>query len=352
MDTRANTQNWIEAYEELQDYVDTHSELVVTAQSLTIPQNLRNEFYDLVLRVQLALAAKISGNRAEGVLEAARQCALVRDGLTQMSGLKEFRLASILENLITDPEATLAKPAFGIVLDGLQQGLAPETIEAQAANVLIPFCEALFRNAYEAWAYYGIVAGLEPIKFYGVYSPDTVQVYAVPTDTITVGAQINSPERRMPEAVFETQDGRVFAMKSEVAGELDFYGVKITRRRDFSSGGNTTDYIAHRVLLLYEIDSVENVPLIADRDNLTLLPSDLMCEFLLPGEMEQPSFVSIFAKRINTVRSRRPVQVLTFDEKGKFPDGLQEDNTIPAIERRIIGLDKSKLQEIVDLLVH
>ncbi len=351
MNTTANTQNWTEAFEALLGYVAAHPELVVTRRSLTVPPDLRSEFYGLVSEVQLALAAKTLGNRKGKVLGGVRRCAQVRSELIKMSGLKEFRLASTLENLIADPEATLAKPAFGIVLDGLQQGFTPEEMEIQATRSVIPFCEDLFRNAYEAWAYYGIIAALKPIKFYGVYSPDTVEVQAVPIDFIKAGEQINSPERRMPEAVFQTQDGRIFAMKSEAATGLDFYGEKITRRRDNSAGGNTADLIAHRVLLLYKIDSVDKVPIIADRDKLFMLPSDLMCEFLLPNEMEQPSFVSLFVERINSVRSKRPVQVLTFDEKGKFPEGLLQDSTVAPVERKMLGFDSSSLKKIADLLV-
>lgn len=352
MNINVETQDWIKALDMLRGYVVAHPELVVTSQSLSVPQNLRTEFFHRVTQVQLTLIEKILSNKVEEGLEVVRHCSLVRDELTKMSGLREFRLASTLENLIADPKETLAKPAFGIVLDGLQQGLTPEEMETRATKSLTQFFKELIRNAYEAWAYYGIVAALKPVRFYGVYSPDTVEVHAVETDSIVVGAQINSPERRMPEAVFETQDGRVFAMKSEVARELDFYGQKVTRRRDNSAGGNTIGIIAHRVLLLYEIDSVDKLSLIADRDKLFILPSDLMCEFLLPSEMEQPSYASLFVGRINMVRSKRPVQVLAFNEKGKFPEGFLEHNTVPPVERRTIGFETTKLQEIADLLTN
>ena len=126
--------------------------------------------------------------------------------------------------------------------------------------------------------------------------------------------------------------------------------MRITRRRDFSCGGNTIDQIAHRVLLLYRLESLEKIPLLANRDKLYLLPSDLMCEFLLPQEMEQPHLVSLFVDRIKTVRSRRPVQVLTWDEKGTFPVEMSEDITVPSVQRRVIRLDEENLKEIAKLL--
>jgi len=342
--------DWRSGFERLKAYVESNKDIVMTRQSLTIPETKREPLFRMVEETQKALALCWLGDEFRQGKELAGMCAQMKGRLTKGTNLKEFRLASALENFIRDPEMTMAKPAFGIVLDGLQQDLSREEIESRCARQIIPFCRDLFRNGYEAWLYYGIVACLRPIHFYSVYSPDTVELQAVDTESITVGDQITSPERRIPEAVFVTEDNRIFAMKSEAARELDYYGVKIVRRRDFSAGGNTVDQIAHRVLLLYRIESLEKVPLLADRDRLYLLPSDLMCEFLMPEEMEQPYQVSLFVDRIGTVRSRRPVQVLTWDEKGQFPDKMTEDTTAAPIERRIIRQDERKLKEIAALL--
>ena len=60
-----------------------------------------------------------------------------------------------------------------------------------------------------------------------------------------------------------------------------------------------------------------------------------------------------FEKRIRTVRSRRPVQVLTWDENGAFPDGFLKDSPgVPPVfvERRIVGTDEGKLMEIAGIL--
>ncbi len=351
MNKRSNAKKWIDIFEELRNFTVVHDDLVVTKDSLSIPQGLRDEFYDLLSRAQIALTAETLGPDVEQGLEVVHRCASVRNELVRMSGLKEFRLPTSLENLIADPETTLARPSFDIILNGLQQQLEPEDMEAQAARNLSPFCRTLFRNAYEAWAYYGIVGALEPVKFYGVFSPDTVEMRAIATDIITVGEQVTSPERRMPEAIFETRDGRLYAMKSEVARELDFYGQKVSRKRDCTAGGNTMDMIAHRVLLFYEMSSVDNIPMLANRDKQYLLSSDLMCEFMLEEELKNPMNMSLFFDRVSIVRSKRPVQLLTYDEKGDLPGVLcEKESELPPVERRVLGLEQRKLQEIAALL--
>lgn len=110
------------------------------------------------------------------------------------------------------------------------------------------------------------------------------------------------------------------------------------------------DQLAHRALLIYGLKSPDKVPLLANREKLYVLPSDLMCEFLLPEEMERPRPATQFITRIRTVRSRRPVQVLTCDGKGEFPSELMGDPMVPPIERREIGKDEGKLEDIARLL--
>ena len=133
--------------------------------------------------------------------------------------------------------------------------------------------------------------------------------------------------------MFETKDGRVFAMKNEAARELDYYGVKIERRRDSSAGGNTAGLVGHRVLLLYRLDAVEDVAVTVDRQKRVQTPIDLLVEVLEPNDMGYPAYVSRF-----------------FDESGEFPAGLLEDDSVAPIERRTVGFDEGKLADIARLL--
>lgn len=339
-----------EGFGRLKEYVKACGDIRIGRQSLSIPAHRREHFYRLEEDCRSALALSVLGDYGRKALKLAKRCRDTKARLISRTNLKEFCLASTLENFLKEPELTMAKPAFDIVVDGLSQDLDFHEMEERAKRYVVPFCKDLLRNAYEAWLYYGVVEAMEPVRFYGVYSPDTVEMQVVDTDTITVGFQAASPGRRMPEAIFTTGKGRAFAIKSEVAEELDFYGVKPSGCRDFSAGGNTVDQIAHRVLLVYGLESARKAPLLADREKPFLLPSDLMCEFLLPGEMERPLAAALFARRIRAVRSRRPVQVLTYDGTGEFPEGFTDDPMIPPVERRIVGENAERLREIAGIL--
>lgn len=342
--------SWREAYGELARFAREHEDIRIDAVGLSVPCPLRDEFHALTGRVQLLLAREVLGERAEQARAVAERCADMRARLLEASGLRAYRLAPTLEKLLEDTDATLAKPALPHVYDALQRGGEPDGIEEAARLDLESFCASMTRNAYEAWAYFGIVAALEPVRFYNAVSPDTEEVHAVEAKEVTVGYQAFSPERRIPEAAFETADGRVFALKMEAACELDYYGVKIERRRDTSAGGSTEGLVAHRALLLYRLGSVDDLGVVVDRQKRWQVPNDLLVEVLEPRDMSKPAYVSSFVARINAARSRRPVQVLTFDEEGGFPDGMLEDPTVAPVERRVVGFDEKKLSQIASLL--
>lgn len=343
-------QNWWEEFSKFREFLTGHPEIRVTKSSLAIPKERREEFYASLEGIARILTGELLGSRMAEGEELAARCQAVREELRTRTGLKEFRLPSTLENLIASPVSAFARPVFGLMLDGIQQGLSKEEIEIRAARALEPFVRDLLRNTYEAWAYYGIVAALKPVRFYGIQSPDTVQVNVVETDVVQVGYQVTSPERRLPEAVFETADGRTFAMKSESAGEVAFYRTKISRKQDFSSGGNTTDELTHRVLLLYRLEKKEDAGPLADREKLYVRPADLICEYLLPSEMSGHYPVAGLVERMRIIRSRRSVQVLTLDERGEFPEGMAEDATVPKWERVVVGYDQEKLAQIAEKL--
>ena len=345
-----------QSLEELRAFVAEHAQIRVTPTSLSVPREVRGDFYARVGRVQRELAEEILGGsetvadrdgavaacNLSALTEVAGKCAQVREGLCAQAGLSQFKLASMLESLMADPMAEAVRPLFACVLDALQTGQDAGVLRARAQGVLMPHVEMLYRNAYEAWAYYGVVVRLEPRAFHAVFTADMKSVHTVPTTRVEVASQATSPTLRLPEAVFETAEGRVFAMKSEAAHELDFYGFKNKRRRDSSSGGNTTNLMTHRVLLLWELASVDAVSFVADRDKSRLVPPALTVEVLMPCEMATPAYVSTFVERINAVRSRRHVQVIALDAPAgagafgpaEFPAGMLDDPTVAPVEVR------------------
>ena len=339
-----------ESYERVRAYLEAHPEIAISTFSLSVPEGLRGEFYGLVDDAQRALCAEVLGDGRAKLEQGAERIAEVRADLLARTGLERIELPAGVESFIFDPVMVAAKPLFGIVLEGLQRGKDADALAAEGEREVPRQAGRIARVAYELWVYFGIIRELKPVSLRAVVSHDTVAMEVVDTGTITVGAQITSPERRMPEAVFETEDGRAFAFKLEVANELDFYGVKITKRRDTSSGGNTAGVLSHRLLMLYEIADMAQPPMLADRDTLTVLPTTLTCEVLAPEELSVESFAAQFFERCQTLRSKNRVQVATFSDEGGFPQGIVERFADISFDRRVVGFDESAVRAMAELV--
>lgn len=340
------TKAWIKEYEALRGYIASNEAIKITSTSMRIPRELREEFYSRIDRVELSLAKELAGARLEEARELAEKLGTVRDRIVENSNLRAYRLPATVENLIKNPYAAAARPILSVVMDALQTGLEPEEIESRSAQLIFPFIKDVSRSAYELWCYLGIIDSWQPRTFYGIATADAVNFVITETDEAVVGSQFSHVERRLPETVVVTADGRTLALKTEVGMELYYYGRKHTKNSGYSSNGNTVDEVAHRALLAYEFQSPDKVDVLADAAKHFVRPASLICTFLMPYEMENNYQVSSFVERLRTVRSLRPVQVLTLDEAGQFPEGMTEDEKVPKLERTVVGYDSQKLHEI------
>ncbi len=338
--------SWREEYSALTDYVREHTEIRVTPQSLRIPKALREEFYARIDTAVNKLADAFAGRRMEEAKETAARIEAVRRRIYAESSLKRYRLPASIENLIAAPAQAVSRPLFELLMDSLQNGRNMEETEDRAGQLLTPFLKDLLRCAYEAWAYLTIIEAWQPVRFYGIVTTDFSRLTVSEADEVIMGYQFSSPDKRLPETVFETADGQTVAVKSETGLELDYYGEKVSREKGYSSGGNTVNEMSHRVLLAYRFPSPHEVQLIADAERNFVRPTNLTCSFLLPSEMENEYLFSSFVRHIRTVRSLKPVQLLSFDQNGAFPESLISDSRIPAWERTVVAYDSEQLKQI------
>ena len=335
--------SWRKQLQNLREYAASHPELLVTETSLRIPRDLRPEFYAQVENVRRSLAGELPPELRQGCEEIAASCREVKAELC-VGGLRDYRMGGSLERFFQDPDGALARPLFDAVLDALQKGLCDDELEAYSRELLIPHAGDLLRCAQELRAYYGVIAALKPVRWYTVGPDETLE----PARELCCGWQPGSPDRRLPECVFETADGRVFAVKCESAEELPCYASKISKDPDSQAKGDTADVLTHRVMLIYELKDLTESPLLANREKAFHRATDLTLEFLLPQEMENPYWAYRFFERCLAVRSRRPIQLLTADETGAFPENVRQ--TAP-FERSVVCADRSVLEQLAAKLL-
>lgn len=318
----------------------------VSPDALSVARPVREDFYARVDEAAALLAAAVLGERAAWAERLAAALAAVRAEVEEASDLGRFGMPTRLEAFAADPLRALAEPLSSLVLDVVSGRRALWDVDGAARAEVGRSAAVLLRSAYEAWAYLGVVAALRPVRFWAVASEDGRVLRSVPADEVSMGRQVPSRELRHPEAVFQTADGRTFAMKCEAAREIDYYSALTPPARDTSAGGSTENLLGHRVLLLYRLDGPEAVRPLVDRKAKVQVPVDLACTVLAPREMSAPGMLGTFIERARTLRTRGPVQVLSFDEKAAFPAEMATDAEAPAVQVSAIGLDRAALAEV------
>lgn len=129
---------WKAAFSEVKEFVAKNDAISITPTSLSIPSDARAGFYDKVGETRRALTrAALGEEKMREIANLALRAGEVRDGIVARSDLRAFHLPQEVETLISDPIEALSKPAFGHVLDALQNEATEEEIFARVrADVL------------------------------------------------------------------------------------------------------------------------------------------------------------------------------------------------------------------------
>lgn len=346
---RRDCTSWGAELASLRQWVAETDGVVLTQTSLSVARSVREEFYERVNRVQGLLVGELLGSRLEDARVLAEALAATLVSLKDLASLQSVELPSKLAAFVEHPEKALSESIFTLVIDGLSGRCALSSVESEARREIESSYQVLVRNAYEAWAYLGIVTSLAPVRFWAVAPNHDGGVSAVSTESLRIGWQVTSRELRLPEAVFQTGDGYTFAMKCEAAREIDYYDAIAPRARDTSACGNTEGMLCHRVLLLYRLGGPELVGATVNRKTKVQVPCDLAVSVLAPREMENAAYLSAFVNRLRILRTRQPVMVLTYDG-GAFPAVMESDDSVPPVAHEEVGLDVNALVRAAERL--
>lgn len=341
------TQNWSEALNHFQQWVATQEGIQLTPTKLSVPQSLREEFYGRTRFVQELLATEMLGDELLQAENLAQHVEAARTKLCQATGLKCYVLAPRLEQFLQHPREAVARPLQSTVVDITSGALPIEQVDTAAREAIRAPFDVLVRSAYEAWAYITALLALKPVRMWAIDADDAGRTSAIQTEEVWVGWQKPSRELRIPEAVLQTEDGSTFAVKTECAREIDYYDTLEPMARDNSAGGNTHELLCHRLLLLYRLSNELAAACVVDRKKKVQTSCDLALEVLSPNEMDNPSYLGAFIQRARKLRTKRPLQILTYGDNGTFPPQMTEDPQAPTVSLHAVNLDETAVAHAV-----
>lgn len=279
-------------------YVEEHSAIEFTATGSAIPRSEREGFFAQLNEARLALARE-----ALGEASFARACsdhlAAVRERLKREYGLSAG-IPSELKAFCANVEAASSDLAVDTMLSWLQGRLDDAACAEKVRATAAAECDRLAKAAYELWQYLTVVDLLAPTEAYLASTPDQESVVLTPTTSFSVGAQAYSPVLRLPELVLVCEKG-VFGLRFELATEVDFYGTKPLRRRDYSTGGDSRDMVGRRYGLIYRFAGLDAVPIVVNRDKTLVVPPRALVGAMFPDDVEQTLYCRGTIQRVLTL---------------------------------------------------
>lgn len=294
-------------------FLARHPEIEASPRDLAVPRSCRAQFYQTLADARARLVSQAVGEGATQAQFVIDRLSATRQHLAATLGLRQICLPPALQAFCDDPILGSSQPLLSSLLSYVQGNVGASELLQMVALAAKPSFEQFSLAAYEAWMAYEAICQMKPKRAWAVEMADGGRACAVAASSLEMGRQHYHVTLRLPEAVFECEDG-IYAVKFELASEVDFYDSKPQRRRDFSSGGDTRGLVGRRYLLVYKLASLDAVPAVADRDREFVLPPHALFGVVRGADLDKSVYALGTVARVRTLAPRRGAFFLALDD--------------------------------------
>jgi hypothetical protein len=276
----AQGKQWLAFYDEIQQLVADTPEIVIENDKLSFyDDEAKRNFHRMLDGMLYALASDVLAGEDAIESRTIDDFSHVEASLCEKSGIDAIILPRSLMEYRSNPVKTAAKVLFDSGIRLLQQQITPDELVLLAKKAVPTYLAKIDRYLYEAWIAYGVLDLLDPVEFRSVHQSLDGGFISQPADHLETGLQLSLKDYRLPEALFKTASGACYAYKFEHVTEIASYKTPC-RAKDFTSAGNTVGQVCQRALLLFELEDLDTVPIIAQRSKKAMLKPVLVVEHL------------------------------------------------------------------------
>jgi hypothetical protein len=340
---------WKNEYAGLREYVESHPEIVLTKNEISIPQPLRDEFYRIFDDIRRAVVAEYLEVMPVNVRTLSELYIRAEKEAAELLGVEKIGMPIDLNVFLHSPEEGLIRSVYNCLFGFIQGKIDEEEFENLVEESIGVSVSEFFRLGYERWAGLEIIKLLEPEEAFFVGLDEDYKPCLCELETVSFGKQCHHPTMRIPELVVRSRRfNSLVAIKMALAMEIDEYFVTIRPPvRPKKRTGDTSFTMDSRVVLMSLVESEKKIPVYGDIYDGEGTPPDLLIEFFnlnAPGGEDE-----VFG------RIRRHMEILN----PKFGctliapvDDLQIDGEMIPENIRLIpaGFDTSRLGAALDIL--
>ena len=340
---------WKQEYNLLREYISGHPEIVINPTEISIPQNLRDEFYRSFDQLRLSFVEDHYSSMSVDLNSLCENYLKIEKEITELLGLEEIAMPMDLFSFVHTPMVGLMRILYNRTFDLLQGKTEAGAFEEQAVNDLRSVAAELYRLGYEQWAALVLIKLLEPDQAFLVDLDEDYQPYLTELKSISFGRQAHHPTMRIPEFVLHSQKlNKYVAVKMMLAHEIETYVPSLKPAvRPKKKTGDTSFALDSRVMLLSFMASPKDIPVIADIYDLTLTSPDWMMEFISASELEDPTSLDQVKRHVDAMKPKLGSCLVLIDAgKELTPEEIPEK-----VRTVSVRFDQARLQSVVDALV-
>ncbi len=339
---------WKEEFESLACFISENPGIVINTSEVSIPQNLREEFYARFDKIRNALVETHYSALPVDVDALCKHYLQAEKEVIALLGIEGISMPVDLHAFLHTPKQGLARMIYTRLFDLLQGKTTLDVFEEQCIAELKTSSADLFRLGYEWWAGLVLIKLFEPDESFFVDLDSDYKPYLTELKEISFGRQAHHPTIRVPEFVLHSQKlGRYVAVKMAIARELEEYAVRIKPPvRPRKRTGDTSFALDSRVMLVSFMSSREEVPIIADIYDRTLTSPDWMVECVTKTDMNDPDVLEQVRLHASGLNPKLGICLVVMDRESNEQFGDVSENIHPVN----VGFDQSKLQSVVSAL--
>jgi hypothetical protein len=340
-----DARSWKDEHAALNRYIADNPGIVISPSEISIPQNLREEFYRLFDKVRTAFVETLYSSLPVDIESLCGHYLGIEREVIALLGIEKISMPMDLFSFLHTPKAGLARILYNQLFDLLQGKITADIFEALCVAHLKASAAELYRLGYEWWAGLSLIKLLEPDEaFFVDLDPDDKPILAELKE-ISFGRQAHHPTIRIPELVLHSKrlDSYV-AIKMAIVRELEEYAIRIKPPvRPKKRTGDTSSALDSRVMLLSFMSSKSDIPIVADIYDRTLTSPDWMVECITEEEFKEPSALELVRLHVDSLSPKRGMCLLVINQGSDVGPAPVSEKIRPVS----VGFDQAKLQSVL-----
>jgi hypothetical protein len=339
--------SWKQEYKSFVDYINSNPEIVLNATEITIPPDVREEFYHRFDSIRKSIVdAHYSSLKVDVETLSALYCEVETEVIGRL-GLEGISMPVDLFSFLHEPKVGMERVIYSRLFDLLQKKTTLEDFQEQVKNDLDSSSEDLFRLGYEFWAALTTIKILDPDEAYFVDLNEDNKPFLTDLNTLAFGRQAHHPTIRIPEFVIHSRKfNKHLAVKMALARELETYYVQYTPPvRPKKRTGDTSFALDARAMILSILTNTEEIPVIAELYDRIIHSPDLIIEYVTSDEITNPDVIEQVTRHYNILQPKLGISLFVMnpgegravreisDCLSAFGVGFDPSAILPAINR-------------------